>query len=75
MDCKWSRVGYMVSYVLADVHEAVNSEKIVSVELNWIRFIIQWSRSRPGWYCGVKIFKTGPWSKVCSRCRTVYSFA
>ncbi len=36
MDSKWSRVGYMVSDVLADVHEAINSKKIVSVELEWI---------------------------------------
>ena len=66
----WTRVGYMVSEVLPDVHEAINNKSIVSVELDWVRFITHWSRSTPGWFCGVKIFKKGPWSKVCLGCRS-----
>ena len=59
------RIVYMVSDVQVDVHLAINDKSIVSVEVEWIRFITHWSCSKPGWYCGITIKKKGPWSKVC----------
>ena len=59
---KWKRVRYMVTDVLSAVHEALHKKEIVLVELAWVNFITHWSRSSPGWYCGVRIGKKGPCS-------------
>ena len=67
---KWERIGYMVCEVLQDVHEAIRSNSILSVQFDWIRFITHWSRSKPGWYCGIRISKVGPWSKTCLKHRS-----
>ena len=67
---KWERVGYMVTDVLSAVHEALHKQEIVTVELAWVKFITHWSQSSPGWYCGVKISKKGPWSNDVWRCRS-----
>ena len=66
IDSQWKRVGYLVSEVLKCVHEALGSSKIVRVELCWVKFITHWSRSGPGWYCGINISKKGPWSNTRS---------
>ena len=64
----------MVTDVLATVHQALHNKEIVSVELDWVKFITHWSRSAPGWYCGIKIGKKGPWGNEALRCkRTWYS--
>ena len=52
----------MVTDVLSAVHEALHKKEIVLVELAWVKFSTHWSRSSPGWYCGVRIGKKGPWS-------------
>ena len=67
---KWERIGYMVDEVLSDVHMEMKKGTIVSVEAQWIRYITHWSRSVPAWYCGIKISKKGPWSKICLRSRS-----
>lgn len=41
---------------------------IVGIQFDWIRFITHWSRSGPGWYCGIKITKKGDWPKEVVRC-------
>ena len=67
---KWERIGYLVSEVTQDVHEAIRSNSILSVQFDWIRFITHWSRSKPGWYCGIRISRVGPWSKTCLKHRS-----
>ena len=67
---RWERIGYIVSEVLQDVHQAIRSNSIVSIYFDWIRFITHWSRSTPGWYCGIKISRVGPWSKICLKHRS-----
>ena len=36
---KWERIGYLVSEVTQDVHEAIRSNSILSVQFDWIKFI------------------------------------
>ena len=71
-DCKltskWERIGYVVREALDSVHHAMDTDHITSVQFAWIRFITHWSRSGPGWYCGIKITKRGEWPKEVVRC-------
>ncbi len=70
VDDRWKRVGYMVTEVLDSVHQAINNNSIISTDLEWVKFITHWSRSAPGWYCGIKITRTGPWDNQVLRCRS-----
>ena len=67
---KWERVGYLVNDVLECVHKVLATNKLVSVEMSWVKFITHWSRSGPGWYCGIDICRKGTWSNVVCRCRS-----
>ena len=52
---KWGRVGYMVTDALSAIHETLQNKEIVSVELARLGQVHHhWSRSAPGWYCGIK---------------------
>ena len=67
----WERVGYLVREVLDSVHQTLQDSDIVSVELKWVKFITHWTRSCPGWYCGINITrKGGLWSNDVLRCRS-----
>ena len=57
----WERIRYVVREALNAVHSAIHAGSIVSVKLEWIRFITYWSRCAPGWYCGVAVTKYGDW--------------
>lgn len=68
-DCKqgekWEPIGYVIKEVLDDVHYAIANKLIICVKFDWIRYITHWSRSGPGWYCGIAVTKRGLWdSKV-----------
>uniref|UniRef100_A0A1X7UYH9 Uncharacterized protein n=1 Tax=Amphimedon queenslandica TaxID=400682 RepID=A0A1X7UYH9_AMPQE len=41
-------IGYVVSELLDEVHRAINRHDIVSVELSWVRYITDWTKSGPG---------------------------
>ena len=56
----------MVSEVL---NEALHNKEIILVQLEWVKFITHWSRSSPGWYCGIMIKKRGQWANELMRCR------
>lgn len=60
LDGSWKIIGYAVQEVLNELHVAIKERKIVSVSVNWIKFIIYWSS--PGWYAGIDIKKIGEWS-------------
>lgn len=66
---KWERVGYAVTEVLDALHQEILHEDI-AVELEWVKYITHWCRSTPGWYCGIKITKKGPWGNNVLRCRS-----
>ena len=71
-DCKlghdWKIIGYVVKEALDGVHDAIQTDSIISVQFDWIRYITHWSGSGPGWYCGIKISKRGDWPKEVVRC-------
>jgi len=70
VDNQRERVGYMVRDVLGTVHLALHNDDKLSVDQDWVKFITHWCRSCPGWYCGIKISKTGSWSSEVMRCRS-----
>lgn len=59
---KWERVGYVVKELLPEVHAALRNGRILSVTFAWIKFLLCWRRSGPGFYAGIKIRKQGKWS-------------
>ena len=71
-DCRltndWELIGYVVREALDSLHQALQTDSITSVQFAWIRFITHWSRSGPGWYCGIKITRKGEWPKEVVRC-------
>ena len=61
-------IRYVVHETLIAVHSAIETDSIVSVKFEWIRFVTHCSRSAPGWYCGVAITKYGDWPSEVVRC-------
>ena len=61
VDGTWKKIGYLVSEVLDEVHEALASDCIINVGFEWVKMIIVWRT--PGWYAGVNITRRGEWSK------------
>ncbi len=57
-------IGYAVREVLDEVHNAIAKNLILGVRIAWIKYIVDWPRSGPGWYCGVNISKNGEWSRT-----------
>lgn len=64
---KWYTIGYVVSELLEEVHAAIDSDSIVSVEFAWVRYITDWTRSGPGFFAGVAVEKKGQWSDNARR--------
>ena len=62
IDDRWQRTDYIVREVLDSVHCALSESKITSVEFDWIKYIVYWYNSGPGWYAGIKITRKGTWS-------------
>ncbi len=46
-------------------HQALNDGSIISIELEWTRFVLQWRP--PGWYCAIKVTKKGQWTNTVRR--------
>lgn len=65
---EWKRVGYIVKEALPEVHDALKNDNIISVNFAWIKFLLCWSHSGPGFYAGVNISKHGEWSNNIVRC-------
>lgn len=67
LDGQWKRIGYVIKEVLQEVHEASRSNVILSVNFEWVKFLLCWSRSGPGFYAGINISKRGTWSRTVTR--------
>ena len=65
---EWKVIGYVVREALPAVHKALADKVIADVSIEWIRYIVHWSRSSPGWYAGVRITKQGIWPKETISC-------
>lgn len=60
VDGKWHRIGYVVRECRDAVHDALSNGP-VPAEFGWVKYIVHWSKSGPGWYAGVKLTKKGYW--------------
>ena len=62
---KWERIGYIVKEALDDVHAAIEGNKILKVQFEWIKYVVHFKK--PGWYAGIMITKDGEWSQTVLR--------
>lgn len=62
---KWSRIGYV-----AKVLDARSSDKIVSTQLAWVKYVTMWTGSGPGYFAGIDITRRGCWSSTAMRSRS-----
>ena len=53
------------------MHSALDAREIVSVKFDWVKYLIHWSRSGPGWYAGIDVTKRGQWPSCVVRSRSV----
>ncbi len=67
---KKHRIGYAVTEVLEDLHAAMSSSRIVSVEFKWVMYRLDWYRTGPAYYCGLNITRLGVWPRVVVRHRS-----
>lgn len=67
---EWRKVGYVVKEALSEVHEALKGGTIIFVKFAWVKFLLCWSYSGPGYYAGIDISKRGNWSKNVVCCRS-----
>ena len=67
IDKKWKRIGYVVKEALDSVHLAMEEQKIVRVKFAWAKYIVTWTRSRPGFFAGIDISIKGQWPPVVCR--------
>ena len=58
-DNGWRRIGYV------DIHDALSKEEIISVKFAWVKFLLCWRHSGPGFCVGVDVSKRGSWSLTC----------
>ena len=68
VDGEWNRIGYIVREALDEVHIALNDGTIVNVAFSWVKYLVVWQRSGPGFYAGVDITIKGKWSTVVHKC-------
>lgn len=59
---KEHRVGYVIRELLDEVHQALNNYPIRRVKIAWVKYVVQWPKSGPGFYCVIDITKKGTWS-------------
>ena len=67
LEGNWKKIGYVVKEVLEEVNEAIRDHLVLSVKFAWIKFLICWSKSGPGFYAGINISKWGTWSRTVKR--------
>ena len=58
----WKRIGYIVKEALDDVHTAIEENKILNVQFDWIKYMVHFKK--PGWYAGIMITRDGEWSQT-----------
>ena len=53
--CYGTTIGYVVREALDSVHAAIADKKIVYVKFAWVKYLVSWPRSGPGFYAGINI--------------------
>jgi len=61
-------IGYVVKEALESVHSARDQGRITAVEFSWIKYLITWPTSGPGFYAGIDISVYGRWPAVVVNC-------
>ena len=61
LDGQWKWIGYVVWEALSEVHAALRDNSITDVKFSWIKYIVNWTRSVPGYFAGVEISTKGRW--------------
>ena len=69
-ECKlgneYVRIGYVVREALDAVHDAIDQQKILKVEFDYVKFVVQFKDR--GWYAGISITRIGQWPTHVLRC-------
>lgn len=52
---EWRRIGYIVREALEEVHSALRDQRISKISFAWVKYLVVWMRSGPGFYSGVSI--------------------
>lgn len=65
---KWHTIGYIVREALPYVHDALKRNVIQSVTFGWVKYLVSWTRSGPGYYAGFDITIEGKWPQDVVRC-------
>ena len=73
VDSNWITIGYVVREALDCVHTVLAAEKIIYVKFAWVKYMVNWVRSGPGFYAGINVALNGEWPKEVSLCQ--YSLA
>lgn len=68
IDGEWKTIGYVVKEALDSVHSALNQMKIAQIKFSWVKYMVTWTRSGPGYYAGIDITIYGHWPAVVSSC-------
>ena len=50
---KWLRIGYVVREALDCVHLFLECNYITKIEFAWVKYMLMWTRSGPGFYAGI----------------------
>ena len=59
LEDKWIRIGYIAKEALEYVHKEMDNDNIRSVKFEWVKYLVTWSRSGPGFYAGITIALNG----------------
>lgn len=72
IDNSWKTIGYVVKEVCENVHEALQSNSVVSTNFAWVKYKIV-RTTGPGYYAAVDVTRKGMWpSKVKQSANTMY---
>ena len=68
VDGNWITIGYVVREALDCVHTVLAAEKIIYVKFAWVKYMVNWVRSGPGFYAGINVALNGEWPKEVCHC-------
>ena len=67
----WKTIGYAVKEVISEMHDAIENNKIIDINIKWIKFVIYWQT--PGLYAGIEkesgqtVYSVSSNSVLCSQ--------
>ena len=61
----------VVRDLVDEVHQALEGNLIQKTSFSWIKYLVEWPRSGPGFYCGISITKHGKWSNNAIKCQSL----